>query len=56
MFGDPTKELLPAGTSLYKFNGFSTFGKGVITGETPLSPWWSPTQGFKHVLALPSAY
>ncbi len=52
MFGDPTKELLPAGTSLYKFNGFSTLGQGVITAQTDLSPWWSPTQGFKHDAGL----
>jgi hypothetical protein len=52
MFGDPTKELLPAGTSLYKFNGFSTLGQGVITPQTDLSPWWSPTNGFKHDAGL----
>ena len=44
-FGDPTKELLPAGMSLYKFNGFSTLGPGTITDATDLSPWWSPTAG-----------
>ena len=37
-FGDPTKELLPAGMSLYKFNGFSTLGRGAITDATELSP------------------
>ena len=51
-FGDPTKELLPAGMSLYKFNGFSTLGPGTITDATDLSPWWSPTYGFKHDAGL----
>lgn len=48
MFGEPTKELLPAGMSLYKFNGYSTLGRGVISNATDLSPWWSPVQPFKH--------
>lgn len=52
MFGNPTKELLPAGTSLYKFNGYSTLGQGTITAATDLSPWWSPTHGFKHDAGL----
>lgn len=52
MFGEPTKELLPAGMSLYKFNGYSTLGQGVITDQTDLSPWWSPTNGFKHDAGL----
>jgi len=51
-FGDPTKELLPAGMSLYKFNGFSTLGPGTITNATELSPWWSPTLAFKHDAGL----
>lgn len=51
-FGDPTKELLPAGMSLYKFNGYSTLGQGSITDDTDLSPWWSPTRGFKHDAGL----
>lgn len=52
MFGEPTKELLPAGMSLYKFNGYGTLGQGAITDATDLSPWWSPTQGFKHDAGL----
>jgi hypothetical protein len=51
-FGDPTKELLPAGMSLYKFNGFSTLGPGTITDATELSPWWSPTYAFKRDAGL----
>lgn len=51
-FGEPTKELLPAGTSLYKFNGFSSLGQGQITADTGLSPWWSPTRSFKHDAGL----
>ncbi len=52
MFGKPTKELLPAGMSIYKFNGYSTLGQGVITDDTGLSPWWSPTKAFKHDAGL----
>lgn len=52
MFGEPTKELLPAGMSLYKFNGYSTLGQGIITDATDLSPWWSPTESFKHDAGL----
>ncbi|MES2296114.1 MAG: hypothetical protein V4582_03685 [Pseudomonadota bacterium] len=52
MFGDPTKELLPAGMSLYKFNGYSTLGQGIITDETDLSPWWSAVHSFKHDAGL----
>jgi hypothetical protein len=52
MFGAPTKELLGAGMSLYKFNGYSTLGQGTITDATDLSPWWSPTEGFKHDAGL----
>jgi hypothetical protein len=51
-FGDPTKELLPAGMSLYKFNGFCTLARGTITDATDLSPWWSPTYAFKHDAGL----
>jgi hypothetical protein len=51
-FGDPTKELLPAGMSLYKFNGYSSLGPGQVTDATPLSPWWSPTHSFKHDAGL----
>lgn len=47
-FGDPTRELLPAGMSIYKFNGYSTLGQGTITDDTDLSPWWSPTKSYKH--------
>jgi hypothetical protein len=52
MFGNPTKELLPAGTLLYKFNGFSALGQGVITDAMKLSPWWSPINSFKHDAGL----
>jgi len=54
-FGDPTKELLPKGMSLYKFNGSCTLN-GVnpadATGATPLSEWWSPTYAFKQDAGL----
>lgn len=52
MFGEPTKELLPAGMSLYKFNGFGTLAPGAVTDQTDLSPWWSSTHGFKHDAGL----
>ena len=48
MFGNPTKELLPAGMELYKFNGFSTLAQGPVTSATQLSPWWSAVAAFKH--------
>lgn len=51
-FGEPTKELLPAGMSLYKFNAFSSLAAGEVTDATPLSPWWSPTRSFKHDAGL----
>ena len=47
-YGQPTKELLPAGMSIYKFNGYPTLGRGPITPDTMLSPWWSPTEPFQH--------
>ena len=52
LFGDPTKELLPSGFQLYKFNGFSSLAPSPVTEATPLSPWWSPTQSFKHDAGL----
>lgn len=47
-FGDPTKELLSAEMSIYKFNGYSTLAQGTVTYDTDLSPWWSPTKSYKH--------
>lgn len=52
MFGNPTKELLPAGMSLYKFNAYNSLSSGPATDATPLSPWWSPTRAFKHDAGL----
>lgn len=51
-YGDPTKELLPAGMSLYKFNAFSSLAPGQVTDATPMSPWWSATRAFKHDAGL----
>lgn len=51
-FGDPTKELLKAGMSLYKFNAYSSLSQDPVTDATPLSPWWSPTHSFKHDAGL----
>lgn len=47
-FGSLTKEYLRAGTTLYKFNGFSSLARGGVDESTPLSPWWSPHEQFKH--------
>lgn len=52
MFGNPTKDLLPEGMSLYKFNGFNTLSAEAVTAATPLSPWWSPTDPYKHDAGL----
>ena len=54
-FGDPTKELLPSGMSLYKFNGTCTLhgaSATEVTDATGLSPWWSSTYAFKHDAGL----
>lgn len=44
-FGTPTKDLLQAGTVLYKFNDFQTLHG---PSNTNLSPWWSPYHAYKH--------
>ena len=54
-FGDPTKELLSKGMSLYKFNGSCTLqgtSPADATDVTKLSEWWSPTYAFKHDAGL----
>lgn len=51
-YGEPSKELILAGTSLYKFNSFSTLGPPGYNFATGLSPWWSPTKPFKHDAGL----
>lgn len=54
MFGEPTKDLLPAGMLIYKFNSESSvvparFGGDAKLGPTsPMSPWWSPSLPYKH--------
>jgi hypothetical protein len=48
-FGAPTKELLPPGMSIYKFNGYRTVTRHDPPQKTDdMSPWWSPTKPFKH--------
>jgi hypothetical protein len=44
-FNMPTKDLLTAGTVLYKFNDYQS-----LHGPTSnsLSPWWSPFHTYKH--------
>ncbi len=54
-FGDPTKELLRPGTSLYKFNSGEFLVRRdqlPLRDESLLSPWWSPTHAFKHDAGL----
>jgi hypothetical protein len=41
----PTKDFLPAGIKLYKFNDFSTLHG---PSNNNLSPWWSPYNEYKH--------
>lgn len=52
LFGDPTKELLAAGTRLYKFNGYPTLARDAVTADTGMSPWWSPVHAYKHDAGL----
>jgi hypothetical protein len=52
LFGNPTKELLPKGTKLYKFSGFATLARGAVVADTPMSPWWSPIHAYKHDAGL----
>jgi hypothetical protein len=51
-FGEVSKELIPAGMSLYKFNSFNTLGPPGFTDATALTPWWSPTHMFRHDAGL----
>jgi hypothetical protein len=51
-FGNPSKELLPRGTELYKFNGYNTLARDALTPNTPMSPWWSPLRAFRHDAGL----
>jgi len=52
LFGNPTKERLPVGTELYKFNGYNTLARDAVTPDTPMSPWWSPVRAFRHDAGL----
>ena len=47
LFGEPTRDLIPAGLRLYKFNGFSSPARSNSPDE-PISPWWSPSLPYKH--------
>jgi len=54
MFGEPSKDLLPAGMRLYKFNSEasvvpSRFGGDAKLGpDSPMSPWWTSSMPYKH--------
>jgi hypothetical protein len=41
----PTKDLIPMGMRLYKFNDFMTLHG---PDNNNLSPWWSPYEPYKH--------
>jgi hypothetical protein len=47
LFGEPTKDLIPAGMRLYKFNDFSSPAR-TNGADEPISPWWSPSLPYKH--------
>ena len=51
LFGEPTKDLLPAGMKLYKFNDFPSAARTSASSE-PISPWWSPSLPYKHDAGL----
>lgn len=46
-FGEPTKDLIPAGLRMYKFNSFSSAARSSAASE-PISPWWTPSLPYKH--------
>lgn len=50
MFGPPTKELLPKGMKLYKFNSYAKLmpDSGIPPVDLPMSPWWTPSLPYKH--------
>jgi hypothetical protein len=54
IFGEPTKDLLPAGMQIYKFNSESSvvtarFGGDATLGPNSLmSPWWTASAPYKH--------
>jgi hypothetical protein len=48
IFGEPTKDLLSVGMKLYKFNTYDTICQGEPTPTTPLSPWWTAVEPYKH--------
>lgn len=52
LFGEPTKDLLPAGMKLYKFNSYNTVSSTAPTATTPMSPWWTASEPYKHDAGL----
>ena len=45
----PTKDLIPQGTRLYKFNGDTNLSfNDRVTGKPAMSQWWSPYNEYKH--------
>ena len=54
MFGEPTKDLLPAGMRIYKFNSECSVvparfgGDAALSPDSPMSPWWTASLPYKH--------
>ena len=49
IFGDPTKDLLPAGMALYKYNSYpSLSANDPPPAGFAMSPWWSASLPYKH--------
>ncbi|MBX7103703.1 MAG: hypothetical protein K1X57_06455 [Gemmataceae bacterium] len=53
LFGQPSKDLLPAGMLLYKFNDEprvrpARFGGDPAPSDCPMSPWWTASLPYKH--------
>ena len=46
--GFAEKVLLPADMILYKFNEFQTPARNPLDPQSPVSPWWSPYNDYRH--------
>jgi hypothetical protein len=49
MFGPPSKDLLPKGMKIYKFNTYPSISKNdPPPGDLLLRPWWTSSLPYKH--------
>lgn len=49
MFGEPTKDLLPAGMRVYKFNSYPSISPSdPPPADFAMSPWWTSVKPYKH--------